>query len=83
MKKHRATYMMVCGVSVFVPVVLAIGSFLGFPGDALLGGIYWLLVACWTALYTYYGGKIYARNRGRQLRRRRRGRRKNKTRQLV
>ena len=32
-------------MAVFCAVIMAVGSFLGFPGDSVMGGIYWILVA--------------------------------------
>lgn len=48
--KHSVTYIMAHGVLIAVPVLLAIGSWLGFPNDRLLCGFYWLFVALWEGL---------------------------------
>lgn len=32
---------------IFISTLLAIGSFLGFPNDPQLGGVFWILVTCW------------------------------------
>lgn len=31
---------------IFIAALLAIGSFMGFPNDPQLGGVFWILVAC-------------------------------------
>lgn len=48
--KHTATYIMAHGVLIAVPALLAIGSWLGWPNDAALGGFYWIFVALWKGL---------------------------------
>ena len=48
--KHSITYIMAHGVLIAVPVLLAIGSWLGWPNDAALGGFYWIFVALWKGL---------------------------------
>ena len=45
--KHSITYIMAHGVLIAVPALLAIGSWLGWPNDAALGGFYWMFAALW------------------------------------
>ena len=45
MKNKTATHIMVTAVRIALPVLLAIGAFLGFPHDQQLSGFYWLFVA--------------------------------------
>lgn len=55
--KHTATWIMAHSVLIAVPVLLAIGSFLGNPNDPLLTGFYWLFIALWKAT-EICGGKV-------------------------
>ena len=48
--KHTATYIMAHAVLIAVPMLLAVGSWLGFPNDRMLGGFYWMFAALWKGL---------------------------------
>ena len=45
--KRTVTGIMAHAVLIAVPVILAIGSFLGFPNDPMLSGFYWGFIALW------------------------------------
>ena len=48
------THVLCFFVTVFVCIVLAIGSFMGYPNDPELSGIFWLLMAANLILPLFY-----------------------------
>lgn len=45
MKNLTATAIMMRVMLIAVPVILAVGAFMGYPHDEMLSGFFWLIVA--------------------------------------
>lgn len=50
MKDLNATAIMMRMMLIVIPVILAIGAFMGYPHDELLSGFFWIVVALNMAL---------------------------------